>query len=251
MNLMTFLLFIVALIFFVVIVYAGLPNFWVRVLHQTAIRTIQSPAAVALTFDDGPDPNYTPRLLDALKAEDIRATFFVIAEKAVRRPDIIVRMLKEGHDVQVHGYKHWLVPFLTPRLTHQQVTGAGTILSSHFGIQTAWYRPTWGLSNAVTLLCRRSRSHRLVTWSVMVRDWHLTDPSVLLRRILAKLQPGGIIVLHDSDETWGAEKRAPESVIALIPELAAAVRAKGLTFMVLTEAMPHSASNPPPGQSLS
>lgn len=219
----------------VLIVYSGLPNLWVRLLRRSAIRTVESPGCVALTFDDGPDPNYTPRLLDALHTVGVKATFFVIADKAIDRPDIVLRMLNEGHDVQVHGYKHWLVPFLTPRRTRLQVVGASSTLRSHFGIDTSWYRPTWGLTNAVTLLSRTCRSHRLVTWSVMVGDWQVTEPKVLLDRIMQKLRPGGIIVLHDSDETWGAQTGAPESVIELIPLLAENVHARGLRFVRIAD----------------
>jgi peptidoglycan/xylan/chitin deacetylase (PgdA/CDA1 family) len=190
---------------------------------------------VALTFDDGPDPRYTPAVLDALREAGVRATFFVIGEKALRNPELIRRMVAEGHDVQVHGYTHVFVPALTPRLTIQQVARTAQVLRDAFGIHTQWYRPTWGLCNLATLLSRTCRTHQLVTWSVMVGDWRCTPDTVLLKRILRKLHPGAIIVLHDSDETWGSERGAPNSVVALLPKLVAALRGKGYELTTLRD----------------
>ncbi|MCL6548667.1 MAG: polysaccharide deacetylase family protein, partial [Alicyclobacillus sp.] len=209
------------------VLYAGVPNLLIRVLRLGALwRGPRDPRqkVVALTFDDGPDAKYTPRVLDALREGGVRATFFVIAEKAERQPDIVRRMLAEGHDVQVHGYRHWMVPLLPPGLAVQQVARSAEVLGRLFGIRTRLYRPTWGLLNLATLLSRACRSHRLVIWSVMVGDWRVTPAQVLLGRILKRMHPGAMIVLHDSDDTWGAEAGAPEGVIEMLPELIAALR---------------------------
>lgn len=223
-------------------VYSGLPNLWVRLFHQRAVRNILSSKRmdnhVVLTFDDGPDRNYTPQLLDALKQVGIRASFFVIASKAVQRPEIVQRMIAEGHEVQIHGYRHLMVPFLGPRATIHQVAGASAVIEKKLGIQTRWYRPTWGLCNLVTLFSKRCATHQLVTWSVMVGDWKRTPSEILLKRILNKLHPGAIIVLHDSDETFGADEGAPRSVIELMPLLAKAVHEQGYEFTTLSEALP-------------
>ncbi|MCL6593673.1 MAG: polysaccharide deacetylase family protein, partial [Alicyclobacillus sp.] len=201
------------------LVYALLPNIWTRVLGRGGVRLLPGRPVVYLTFDDGPDPRYTGRLLDALAASRVPATFFVLSDKALRHPALVERMRAEGHSVQVHGQRHWLVPVLGPVLTARQLLGAATQLRQRFGLQTCWYRPTWGLCNAVTLALLPRSGHRLVLWSVMVGDWRRTPAAVLLARIAERLQPGGIIVLHDSDETFGAEAGAPESVIQLIPLL--------------------------------
>jgi peptidoglycan-N-acetylglucosamine deacetylase len=231
---------IVALVLCVFIVYSVLPNLWVRVFHRRALRVLpasQHHNHVVLTFDDGPDATYTPRLLDALHQAGVRATFFVIAAKANHNPSIIKRMLEEGHDVQIHGYRHLMVPFLPPRATRLQIEGSSQLLKQKFGIESSWYRPTWGLCNAVTLFGKSVRRYRLVTWSIMVGDWKQTTPQTLLQRIDKKLHPGAVIVLHDSDETFGADKAAPENVIALIPHLVRSVHSRGYEFVTLSQAM--------------
>ena len=115
---------VAVVVFAVLVVYAGLPFVWTRGLGLSCVRRTPKPGTVALTFDDGPHPEYTPRLLDALRAAGARATFFVIAEHALQYPEIVERMLAEGHEVQVHGDRHWFVPLLPPRLTVRQCLGA-------------------------------------------------------------------------------------------------------------------------------
>jgi peptidoglycan-N-acetylglucosamine deacetylase len=219
---------IFGLILLVIFIYSIWPNLWTRVLRQSLHRGPNELRRVALTFDDGPHPMYTPRLLDALKEHGARATFFVIAEKASSYPDVICRMLSEGHDVEVHGYTHALVPILSPRLTIKQFDESQLLLRNQFGIEPRFYRPTWGLCNLWTLL--RLQGMQLVTWSIMVGDWRKTAVKTLLSRIVRRLHPGAILVLHDSDEAFGAEAGAPESVIDLIGPLIRELHARGYTI---------------------
>ncbi|MCL6445933.1 MAG: polysaccharide deacetylase family protein [Alicyclobacillus sp.] len=200
-------------------------------LHWGAVWKGPRRPEVALTFDDGPDPNYTTRVLDALQKAGIPATFFVIGQKAVRHPDIVGRMIRDGHEVQIHGWRHWFVPLLPPWTTLKQVSQTSRALETRFGIRTSLYRPTWGVFNLTGMLARLWNGHTTVTWSVMVGDWRKTPAEQLLQRITRAWFPGAIIVLHDSDETFGAETGAPEHVIELIPQLAEAARAKGYTFV--------------------
>ncbi|QQE81318.1 polysaccharide deacetylase family protein [Alicyclobacillus sp. SO9] len=205
-----------------------------RLFHWFAVARGPSVSSVALTFDDGPDPDYTPRLLDQLHEYNIKATFFVLGEKAQAYPDLVRRMLREGHDVQIHGWKHQLVPILGPRQTVRQFKETQSLLKREFGVSAVLYRPTWGLSNLVTLLTS-FKSVKLVTWSIMVGDWRVTQSEVLQDRIVRHLHKGAVIVLHDSDKTAGAEDKAPEQVISLIEGLAQTVRDRGYQFIVFKD----------------
>lgn len=218
-----------------VILYCLLPNLLVRVFHWNVIRHGPNQKVVALTFDDGPDEQYTPRLLNLLGDMNIRATFFVIAEKAMRNPLIIEHMKREGHDIQIHGLTHAFVPFLSSRRTKQQITESAQVLDQRFGVKTRFYRPTWGLCNACTLFATRFGPHRLVTWSIMVGDWRRSSGEALLQRIIDGIRPGSIIVLHDSDDTFGAEAGAPNQVLDLIPELVHTIHTRGYQFETLSD----------------
>ncbi|MCF8563433.1 polysaccharide deacetylase family protein [Alicyclobacillus tolerans] len=218
-----------------VLIYSVVPNLLTRVFHMFAVRTGERESSVYLTFDDGPDEKYTPGLLDALNAAGIRATFFVIADKAARHPEIIQRMLEDGHDVQIHGLTHAFVPLLSPFQAIAQIRRSAEILKEHFGLKAVFYRPTWGLLNLTTLMYAWFASCRVITWSIMVGDWRNTDSDTLLLRIQRRLQEKSVIVLHDSDETPGAEQGAPLNVIELIPKLGIAARTKGLEFRTMQE----------------
>lgn len=225
---------IVGLIIVLFLSYSVFPNILIRGLQWRVIRHLGTTSMVALTFDDGPDAAYTPRLLDILSEYKISATFFVVAQKALEHPGIVERMIREGHQVEVHGYTHALVPILVPSLTLKQIDGSAKALKQHFGLQTRYYRPTWGLLNIATLFYTMVRkTHRLVTWSIMVGDWRVVPLDILLERIRDRLHPGAILVLHDSDSSFGAERGAPNQVIALIPHLAELVRKQGYEFCTL------------------
>jgi len=218
----------------VLFVYAGLPNLLTRVFHLFVMQRGPRRPQVALTFDDGPDEDFTPRLLDELQKQQISATFFVLGEKAVQNPSLVQRMVAEGHDVQIHGWEHKPVPLMLPGQALRQITGTQRLLYEKFGVKADFYRPTWGLCNFATLLRPRGKVH-LVTWSVMVGDWRVTPSAELYRRIRRKLHPGAIIVLHDSDKTAGAERGAPLTVIEVVSKLAELTRDRGYSFCLLKD----------------
>jgi peptidoglycan-N-acetylglucosamine deacetylase len=232
MHTIVIILYILAFSF---VVYAILPNIvtrwfrWFCLTHGPVDKN-----QIALTFDDGPDPQFTGRILDVLQVHQIRATFFVLATKALSHPDLIERMIHEGHEVAVHGMTHRMVPLSSVRQTIQASKEAAEMLSHRFGITPRYYRPTWGLCNLSTFFALRNTSLRLVTWSVMVGDWRVTEAHTLLKRIMKSLHPGGIIVLHDSDVTPGAERGAPEEVIRLLPLLVKSVQSRGLHFVPMS-----------------
>lgn len=205
-----------------------------RLFHVGVLWRKRNEANVSLTFDDGPDPKFTPRVLDALKAADVKATFFVIVSKAKRHPELVRRMLQEGHEVQIHGYAHACVPLCGPGRSVLQVRQSSTVLNDDYGVRPSLYRPTWGLLNLPAWIWARRHGMTIVTWSVMVGDWRNASADLLLARILRRITAGAVIVLHDSDETFGAEAGAPENVIQLLPRLAQEVRRRGYEFDLLS-----------------
>ncbi|GLG00202.1 polysaccharide deacetylase familiy protein [Alicyclobacillus hesperidum subsp. aegles] len=223
------------IVFCILVAYCGVPVLWTRVFHLSSRRYTNKPGKVALTFDDGPHPEYTPQLLDVLKSCGVRATFFVIVDHALKYPEIVERMKAEGHEVQVHGERHLFVPFLHPVLTYRQSIGASRILQQRFGVLANVYRPTWGACNLATLFFLPRHDMHMLLWSVMVGDWRRTEPGELVRRVSDKLSDRAVIVLHDSDWSYGAERGAPLQVIAAIPEIVQAVRERGCDFALASE----------------
>lgn len=128
-----------------IIVYGVVPTIVIRKKRVLLFREGTAPDCLALTFDDGPDPYYTPKLLDLLKKHGVKATFFVVGRKAERYPDIVRRMVEEGHEVGIHNYRHisnWLVP---PFWLDWGVRRAAAAIERATGQRPIYYRPPWGI----------------------------------------------------------------------------------------------------------
>ena len=167
-----------------------------RLITVTAAPTRAN--LVAMTFDDGPHPVLTPQLLDILKARRIRATFYVIGRNVARYPDIVKRMVAEGHEIGNHTWRH---PFLTQ-------LGSASVLRELDRTSEAVYkavqrmpvtmRPPYGaLSRAQRAMILKQREMPTILWSVDPEDWRRPGAQVVANRILGGARPGAIILSHD------------------------------------------------------
>ncbi|MDH6372703.1 peptidoglycan/xylan/chitin deacetylase (PgdA/CDA1 family) [Paenibacillus sp. PastF-3] len=198
---------------------------------------------IAFTFDDGPDPCYTPELLDLLHEHDVKATFFVLGKKAEQYPDIIERMHREGHQIGIHNYTHtpnWIYSPWTNR--RKQVDRTADIVERITGERPIFYRPPWGLVNLGDLFLIR-KSYQIVLWSVMVGDWKASVSAEQLKHaLLKKIKPGSIIVLHDSGDTPWADEEAPLNMITGLEEVLKEIPRRGLKGLRVDELLNKEAS---------
>ncbi len=152
---------------------------------------------VALTFDDGPDQTFTPRILDLLAEGGIAATFFVIASEAVKHPDIIRRILAEGHTIGSHGWVHrhpWLQSSRAARL---QVEAASHALADLIGRPICWFRPPHGAMRPSMRQAAAEEGQRIVLWSRSAVDWGPWATSSSVSRRLMASTAGDIVLMHD------------------------------------------------------
>jgi peptidoglycan/xylan/chitin deacetylase (PgdA/CDA1 family) len=162
---------------------------------------------VALTYDDGPDPVSTPAFLALLAAYDVRATFFLLGEHAVRHPALVREIADAGHELAVHGWTHRATPTLPPGVLAAQVRRAAVAIEEVGGTPVHLYRPPYGVLSTETLVAGRTAGLRTVLWSAWGRDWERTaTPERVVRTVTRTLRPGGTVLLHDTDRT-----AAPES----------------------------------------
>lgn len=186
-----------------------------------SVRT--SEKLVALTFDDGPDPASTPALLDLLARTGAKATFFVIGSRAARHPDLIARMLAEGHEIGNHSWDHPSLTHVPPAQTEAQLRRTQALLAPHG--QTLM-RPPYGDQDLRINRIARRLGYRVVLWNVSGADWEDDDAETLTARLLAGIAPGAIVLLHDSLYSCERETfrdRAPTidavaQVIARLPD---------------------------------
>ncbi len=188
---------------------------------------------IALTIDDGPDPQVTPALLDQLDALGIRATFFCIAERAQRNPELTRRIAARGHSVQNHSHHHRHDFSLSgPRRIASEIAGAQQILAELSGRAPVWFRAPAGLRNPFLDPVLHRLGLRLASWTRRGFDTRESDPQRVLARLTQRLAGGDILLLHDGHAARGAGSGRPV-LFDVLPALADAARAAGLRWVVL------------------
>ncbi|MBU1986131.1 MAG: polysaccharide deacetylase family protein, partial [Proteobacteria bacterium] len=160
-------------------------------------RSVTGSKGVALTFDDGPSPSSTPIVLELLARYQLKATFFVVGEKAARHPDLIADILVQGHSIGNHSWQHDNLLMLRSRKRLQQDIHQTQEVLKQSGIQTLVFRPPAGISNSRLKQVLLDENLVTVTFSCRIFDQGNKKITNLARRVLHKLKPGDILLLHD------------------------------------------------------
>jgi peptidoglycan/xylan/chitin deacetylase (PgdA/CDA1 family) len=205
----------------VILVYWVIPDLLGHLAQLGTLAGSGSSNRVAFTFDDGPGPD-TARLLDTLSEWKVPATFFVITERAEQHPDLIRRMVAEGHEVALHGWHHRSAWLLTPWGTVREMLEGRAAILRITGQRPRYYRPPWGHHNLVTWFLPGLLGMRRVLWTVAPDDWREDrSPGAIQAHVTRYLGPGAIVVLHDAG---GDRTRTVEAM----PAMAVAARALAL-----------------------
>ncbi|WP_211747529.1 polysaccharide deacetylase family protein [Paenibacillus sp. Marseille-Q4541] len=222
------------LLFYITSFYAFIPSLISRLFGFRVFRKGKNIKDYALTFDDGPDPYYTPLLLDLLKRYGVKATFFVVGEHAERNQDLLKRIHEEGHLIGIHNYKHYTNWLMSPKLVRQQIERTDTIVYQITGSHTQFYRPPWGITNLFDF--SKKHHHRIVLWSGMFGDWkERIGEERLAERMRKKLRGGEVLVLHDCGTTPGADKHAPRIMLLALERILEEAKHKGLQSIRIDE----------------
>lgn len=154
---------------------------------------------VALTFDDGPSPQTTSAILDTLRRFGVQATFFVLGEAVEKSPDLLRRIVAEGHSVGLHGYGHRPFVLLSDREIRDEIARARASVrrACPDAIVCPWLRPPHGFKSPGVLWAVHQAGFRLVGWSGDGRDYTEGNPERIAQNVLDPLRPGAIILLHD------------------------------------------------------
>jgi peptidoglycan/xylan/chitin deacetylase (PgdA/CDA1 family) len=156
----------------------------------------------ALTFDDGPSPETTPLVLDLLRDAEVNATFFVLGEAVERHPDLLKRIVAEGHSVGIHAYRHRPFVLLSARAVQNEICRTREIICRVCpeAKLTPWLRPPHGFKTFTLVRTARRSDCRLATWNLDSRDYCTPNAESISRQVLDHLKPGAIILLHDGSE---------------------------------------------------
>jgi len=169
---------------------------------KNIVRLNTDQRIVALTYDDGPNPPYTDRLLDVLAKHDVKATFFLIGNRIEKHPETVNRIIVEGHQIGNHSYSHPLLGFLPPAYVQREIERTDTLLQRcdpggvfkegeiefRSPVLTRFLPVAW-------VLAKGNRAH--ISCNVWSWDWTTQNPDRIAKKVLKKTKPGSIIVLHD------------------------------------------------------
>lgn len=159
----------------------------------------RSPRAVALTFDDGPNPDATPAILDALAERGIKATFFVLGRHAERWPELVRRAAEEGHAIGNHGYYHRKLHFKSPWYVRDDLSRGTREIERASAVHPALFRAPHGFRSPWVSAIARSLGQRTVGWSLGVWDSDRPGVDAIAQRTIDGARPGSILLLHDGD----------------------------------------------------
>lgn len=157
---------------------------------------------VVLTFDDGPNEPYTSLLLDLLKAEGVKAVFFVVGKNVERLPQVARRIVDEGHVIANHSYSHFLLTKLSPQDILWEITEGEQAIESATGVKPYLFRFPYGAMNSSIAKSISRQGYSIVGWSSHGYDWVIPrSPKKIAKDVLKRIRPGTIILLHDGAGT--------------------------------------------------
>ena len=207
-----------------------------RMLGANMLRLPDAAASrneISLTFDDGPDPDVTPKVLDILDAHHAKASFFVIGDKAAAHPGLIREIVKRGHSIENHSRKHSSVfGFFGWTALRRDIGTAQEIIAGITGHAPSFFRSPMGIRNPMLDPVIARLGLRYITWTRRGFDTVTSDPAVVLERLTRKMSAGDILLLHDR-RTHG--QRA--IVLEVLPALLKRITAAGLKPVSLPLAM--------------
>jgi peptidoglycan/xylan/chitin deacetylase (PgdA/CDA1 family) len=182
--------------------------------------------ALNLTFDDGPDEQWTGAVLRALRENDARATFFMVGERVQASPELAGSVLDSGGDIQLHCHRH----VRHSELSEQEIeddTRQGLAALAEVGVRPSRWRTPWGIRTPATERVARRHRLQLTHWTIDTHDWRGDDPATMLAHASDGLSDGGVVLMHDALGP-GALRSGCQNTVELLAPLIAAARDAGL-----------------------
>jgi peptidoglycan-N-acetylglucosamine deacetylase len=194
-----------------------------RVFVDAVVRGPRGARGVALTFDDGPDPQWTPRILDLLAKHGATATFFVVGRKAEEHPEVVRSILEKGHAVGLHGYGHdRLIALRSERKVREELERGLAVVEQATGQRPSLYRPPSGHTNPAMARVVDALGLVVVGWTVGGGDGTArARPDDVAARVRRDLRDGVIVLLHDAPEKGDREPAAVQALPAILEAIAA------------------------------
>jgi len=179
----------------------------------------ESKGKVALTFDDGPDPVITGKIVDTLAEYRVKATFFFVGCRAVTYADVAKKVARAGHDIGNHSYSHKDLKELDVEEARQEIRKAQNAIKSATGVTPKWFRPPYGSYNADTRTIAEEEGVSVVLWNLSPDDWKSPGEAVIRQRVTSGVKDGSIVLLHVKEQTLKSLPRLIEELTEIGYEL--------------------------------
>jgi len=207
----------------------------VLVRKDTIFNFVHHDKVVAMTFDDGPSPVWTPKILDELKKANIKATFFMLGEHVARYPEIARRVAQEGHEIGNHTYDHHVLLYYKAGELEKELKDTERTIQKATGQSTRYFRPPKSWLTAQEKKEIEGLGYKIVLWSLNSKDWVTFDDKYIVKYIVRNVKPGDILLFHDSGGVFGIEGGDRHETVKAIPRLVDTLAKKGYRFVTLTE----------------
>lgn len=186
------------------------------VRHEPLLRVSGRGRTMVLTFDDGPDPRYTPDILRTLREHDVRAMFFVCGEMAVDNKDLLAEMTDDGHVVGNHTWSHPLLTRLTRSEIRSQMERTSEVIEDACGEAPAWFRAPYGAWNRAAFQLGAELGMDPLAWTVDTLDWMAPGARTIVDRVERGAAPGVVVLSHDAG---GNRSQSVQALRDYLPDL--------------------------------
>jgi len=201
----------------------------------TIYRIKTNQKKIALTFDDGPSPEWTPRILDELHKANIKATFFMVGHHVKKYPNIARRVAAEGHAIGNHGYAHSVILYYTEAEIEEEIKYTECVIQEITGQTTRFFRPPKAWLRDSIKRKIKSMGYETILWSLNSKDWVGFKHRHIVRNIIERINNGDILLFHDSGNVLKMEGGNRAQTVAAIPLLVKELQEKGFKFVTVDE----------------
>ena len=228
-------------LFFILVVGLGLVLFTiffdqaVLVRRGTVYHENVTEKVVALTFDDGPSPQWTPLILDELKEANVKATFFMLGEHVKKYPQVARRVAAEGHDIGNHTYSHHVLIYYKMDELESEIKQAENVIRQVTGKTTVFFRPPKAWLTGEEKQKIKELGYEVVLWSLNSKDWVTFDDKYIIKYLLHHVRPGDIILFHDSGGVFTVEGGNRKETVLAIRKLIERLKERGYRCVTVSE----------------
>ncbi|SHF11829.1 polysaccharide deacetylase family sporulation protein PdaB [Thermoanaerobacter uzonensis DSM 18761] len=188
---------------------------------------------VALTFDDGPIPEYTEKYVDILKSMEVKATFFVIGKNAQKHPDLLKYIFENGNEIGLHSYSHFNMSKMKPEQMVEELYKTQKIVVESTGIKPTLFRPPYGAFNKTLLEISDALGLHVVLWNVDPDDWRNPAVESVVNRVISHTKNGSVILMHEGKI----------NTLAALPLIIEKLKSEGYSFVTVSELLNYEKNN--------